>query len=177
MSDPPSVLPNWWMWNPWKPGFRPVIFPCTLTGLSGLACDKTTYPPTGESRELPMTLTNAMAAPFSLHRLMHSWVGSKDKYSCVTDYFLVTDSYSPGNSSCLIGPQIFLTWGLISNLGLLLTYSHISLPTSTHLVTGSMLGTTFTVGVQTFRIFRSQFSSGCCWTNWKEIQIWIVEPQ
>ena len=33
------------------------------------------------------------------------------------------------------------------------------------LVTGSMLGTTFIVGVQTLREMRSQFSSGCCWTN------------
>ena len=30
-----------------------------------------------------------------------------------------------------------------------------------------MLGTTFIVGVQTLRDMRSQFSSGCCWTNWK----------
>ena len=30
-----------------------------------------------------------------------------------------------------------------------------------------MLGTTFIVGVQTLRVMRSQFSSGCCWTYWK----------
>merc|ERR1739844_549766 len=28
-----------------------------------------------------------------------------------------------------------------------------------------MLGTTFIVGVQILREMRSQFSSGCCWTN------------